>query len=53
MNYTVEIRQDIIGIPHTFLVVTDAWGNGTGAAVVFATLTNKPTDLTYQDFVVV
>ncbi|MGW8168459.1 MAG: hypothetical protein ACWGHH_00360 [Sulfurovaceae bacterium] len=31
----------------------DADGNGFGAAVVFATLANKPTDITYSDFVVV
>ncbi|MDD5360039.1 MAG: hypothetical protein PHI79_07120 [Sulfurovaceae bacterium] len=26
MNYNVEIRQDVIGILHTFLVITDATG---------------------------
>ncbi|MDD3775464.1 MAG: calcium-binding protein [Sulfurovaceae bacterium] len=31
----------------------DADGNGFGVAVVFATLSNKPIDLTYSDFVVV
>jgi Ca2+-binding RTX toxin-like protein len=31
----------------------DADGNGSGAAIVFATLSNKPVDLTYNDFVVI
>jgi len=31
----------------------DASGNGTGTAQLFATLTNKPQDLTAQQFVVI